>query len=74
MRTAPQRQINGVLAKGGQETVDLSAYALEALRKDQDFVLYRGRSNEANAPSVLLLTTRSALATPETFKKIEHEY
>jgi PAS domain S-box-containing protein len=54
--------------------VELSAYALELLRKDQDFVLYRGHSNDGNASSILLLTTLSAVPTPETFKKIEHEY
>jgi len=54
--------------------VELSAYELEPLRKDQDFVLYRGHSNEGNGSSILLLTTLSRLPTPETFKKIEHEY
>jgi len=54
--------------------VELSAYALERLRKDQDFVLYRGRSNEGNPSSILLLTTLSRLPTPETLKQIEHEY
>ena len=54
--------------------MELSGYALELLRKDQDFVLYRGRSNNGNAPPILLLTTLSALPTPEAFKKIEHEY
>ena len=54
--------------------MELSAYELEPLREDQDFVLYRGHSNEGKASSILLLTTLSRLPTPETFKKIEHEY
>jgi PAS domain S-box-containing protein len=54
--------------------VELSGYTLELLRKDQDLVLYRGHSNGGNATSILLLTTLSALPTPETLKKIEHEY
>jgi len=54
--------------------VELSGYELEPLRKDQDFVLYRGHSNESNTSSILLLTTLSRLPKPETFKKIEHEY
>jgi PAS domain S-box-containing protein len=54
--------------------VELSAYVLEPLRKDQDFVLYRGHSDEGNPCSILLLTTLSRLQTPETFKQIEHEY
>jgi len=54
--------------------VELSGYTLELLRKDQELALYRGYSNGGNAPSILLLTTLSALPTPETLKKIEHEY
>jgi PAS domain S-box-containing protein len=54
--------------------VELSGYTQELLRKDQDLVLYRGHSNEGNTPSILLLTTLSAHPTPETLKKIEHEY
>jgi len=55
--------------------VELSEYLLEALREDDEFVLYRGEpSNQPGSPSVLLLapaSMRPALATP---KKIEHEY
>ena len=54
--------------------MELSGYTLELLRKDQELALYRGYSNGGNAPSILLLTTLSALPTPETLKKIEHEY
>ncbi|HZC34175.1 MAG TPA: serine/threonine-protein kinase, partial [Chthoniobacterales bacterium] len=54
--------------------MELSGYALELLGKDQGFVLYRGRSKNGNAPSILLRTTLSAFPTPETIKKIEHEY
>jgi hypothetical protein len=52
--------------------VELLGYAVEPLRKDQEFVLYRGRSKEA--PSVLLLTTVSLRPAPETLKKMEQEY
>jgi len=54
--------------------VDLSAYALEPLRKDQDFVLYRGHANEGDPSSILLLTTVSRLPTHEALKRIEQEY
>src|SRR5260370_18664151 len=58
--------------EGRQKTVELLGYAVEPLRKDQEFVLYRGHSKEA--PSVLLLTTVSLRPAPETVKKMAHEY
>src|SRR6266852_4076526 len=58
--------------EGRQKTVELLGYAVEPLRKDQEFVLYRGHSKEA--PSVFLLTTVSLRPAPETVKKLEHEY
>src|SRR5260370_24952068 len=58
--------------EGRQKTVELLGYAVKPLRKDQEFVLYRGHSKEA--PSVLLLTTVSLRPAPETVKKMEHEY
>ena len=55
--------------------MELSPYLLEPLRRDEEFVLYRGEhSNQPGSPSVLLLapaTERPALAT---LTKIEHEY
>jgi PAS domain S-box-containing protein len=55
--------------------VELSQYVLEALRKDGEFVLYRGEhSNQPGSPSVLLLAPASMRPAPETLKKIEHEY
>jgi hypothetical protein len=40
--------------------VDLSQYQLEALRKDEEFVLYRGvHSNHSGLPSILLLAPAS---------------
>ncbi len=52
--------------------MELLGYAVEPLRKDQEFVLYRGHSKEA-AP-VLLLTTVSPRPMLEALKKMEHEY
>ena len=54
--------------------MELSGYALEPLRKDEEFILYRGHSKQAEAPSVLLLATVSLRPALETLKKIEHEY
>src|ERR1700739_207240 len=55
--------------------VDLSQYVLEALRTDEEFVLYRGsHSNHFDSPSILLLAPASMGPAPETLRKIEHEY
>ena len=55
--------------------MELSQYLLEALRKDDEFVLYRGEhSNQPGSPSVLLLAPASMRPALETLKKIEHEY
>jgi hypothetical protein len=54
--------------------VDLSQYQLEALRRDEEFVLYRGvHSNHSVLPSILLLAPASMRPAPETLRKIEHE-
>jgi PAS domain S-box-containing protein len=55
--------------------VERSQHVLEVLRKDEEFVLYRGeQSNQPGSPSVLLLTPASMRPGLETLKKIEHEY
>jgi len=55
--------------------VELSQYVLEAYRRDEEFVLYRGEhSNRPGAPSVFLLAPASMQPVLETLKKIEYEY
>src|SRR5580698_2552752 len=54
---------------------DLSQYALDVLRRDEEFVLYRGaHSNDSGLPSILLLAPAATRPAPATLKKIEHEY
>jgi hypothetical protein len=56
---------------------ELSEYALETLRRDEEFILYRGlaRSQARVSPrSVLLLTPVSARPAPVSLKRLEHEY
>jgi serine/threonine protein kinase len=54
--------------------VQLSEYSLESLRDDGEFVLYRAHAKQMERPSVLLLTPTSTRPSPETLKKIDHEY
>src|SRR6202167_3717175 len=54
---------------------DLSQYVFKVLRRDEEFLLYRGaHSNGSGAPSILLLAPASTQPALETLKKIESEY
>jgi PAS domain S-box-containing protein len=53
--------------------IDLSRYAFEALRKEEDFILYRGRSRDDGSP-VLVLAPLAEYPAPEILKWLEHAY
>ena len=54
--------------------MELSEYVLEALRRDEEFVLYRGEhSSQPGSPSVFLLAPASMQPALETLKKIDYE-
>ena len=54
--------------------MQLSEYSLERLRDDGELVLYRAHAKQMERPSVLLLAPASTRPSPETLKKIDHEY
>jgi len=54
--------------------VELSAYVLERLHEDDEFILSRGHAGRADPRSLLLLAPVSTRPTLETLKKIDHEY
>jgi PAS domain S-box-containing protein len=53
--------------------IELSKYVLEALRKDKDFNLYRGRS-EDDTSQILVLSPVVEYPAPESLKRLEYEY
>src|SRR5258708_2230348 len=53
--------------------IDLSRYVFEALRKDEEFILYRGRSEDAPV-KVLVISPVVEYPTPECLKRLEHAY
>ena len=59
---------------GGNSTVEPSEYALEPLRQDDQFILYRGRSAGADPTQILMLGPASAHPGPDALRRIEHEY
>jgi PAS domain S-box-containing protein len=55
--------------------VELSEHVLEALRRDEEFVLYRGdHSDLPGSPSVLFLAPASMQPALATIRKVEYEY
>jgi PAS domain S-box-containing protein len=61
--------------KLGTIIVELSQHVLEAHRRDEEFVLYRGEHpNQPGSPSVFLLAPVSMQPALETLRKIEYEY
>jgi PAS domain S-box-containing protein len=56
-----------------KRVIELSGYSLETLRKDEQFILYRGRSKD-NAFRVLVLSPAVEYPPPESLKRLEHEY
>jgi serine/threonine protein kinase len=53
--------------------IEISKYVLEALRKDKEFHLYRGRSKD-DPSQILILSPVAAYPGPESLKRLEHEY
>ena len=53
--------------------IELSKYVLEVLRKDKNFNLYRGRSEDDTSP-ILVLSPVVEYPTPESLKRLEYEY
>ena len=53
--------------------MELSSYALEPLRHDDEFTLYRGGPRHSGTPFVLLLMPGSPRPNLESLKKLEHE-
>ena len=54
--------------------MQLSEYSLERLRDDGELILQRGHAKQPGLPSVLLLTPASTRPSPETLKRVDHEY
>ena len=53
--------------------IELSRYAFEELRKDEESILYRGQSKD-DASWVLVLSPMLEYPPPESLKRLEHEY
>ena len=71
-RPGIRRQAGKPILQCWSRVIDLSGYFFESLRKDQDFILYRGQSKAVASP-VLVLFPAVQHPTPESLKRLEHE-
>jgi len=58
---------------GGLAVIELSRYVLEALSKDEEFILYRGRSKN-DGSGVLVLSPAVDYLAPGSLKRLENTY
>ena len=58
---------------GVRSVIELSKYIIEALGKDKEFNLYRGKSKDDES-HVLLLSPVAEYPASETLERLEHEY
>ena len=64
---------NGLADPASEAITNLSTYALEQLRKEDEFVLYRGR-RDADPSDILVVAPASEQPAQGTLKRLEHEY
>jgi hypothetical protein len=53
--------------------IELSTRVFEVLRRDEDFILYRGRSKD-DASQVLVLSPLAEHPRPDSLRRLEHEF
>jgi PAS domain S-box-containing protein len=58
---------------GAAPVIELSRYVVEPLRKDENHILFRGRSQYDGSP-ILALSPLAEYPAPEILKRLEHEY
>ncbi len=54
--------------------IELSRYAFETLRQDEEFAFCRGRRDDGQLPTILLVAPVSEHPVPAILERLEHEY
>ena len=67
-----QTQLTGIVQPEGI-VIELSQYVFEALRKDEEFILYRGRGKD-DGSQVLVLSPLTEYPAPKILEWLEHAY
>ncbi len=66
-----------IINEGAATVMELSEYTFETLRKDGEFIVYRGhhrRRTDASPQSILVMTPVSERPALGSLKRMEHEY
>ncbi len=54
--------------------IELSGYVFETLREDEEFAFCRGRRDDGELPTILLITPSSEHPVPANLERLAHEY
>jgi serine/threonine protein kinase len=54
--------------------IELSGYVFETLREDEEFAFCRGRKDDGELPTILLIAPVSERPVPAILERLEHEY
>src|ERR1700759_1902136 len=54
--------------------IELSQYAFETLREDEEFAVRRGRRRNGEPPTILFVAPVSEYPVPAILERLEHEY
>jgi hypothetical protein len=54
--------------------IELSRYVFETLREDEEFAFCRGRRDDGEPPTILLVAPVSKHPGPGVLERLEHEY
>jgi PAS domain S-box-containing protein len=54
--------------------IELSRYVFETLRQDEEFAFCRGRKDDGELPTILLVAPVSEYPVPSIIERLEHEY
>jgi hypothetical protein len=54
--------------------IELSRYAFETLREDEEFALCRGRKDQGEPATILSIAPVSEHPAPATLERLEHQY
>src|ERR1700677_152056 len=54
--------------------IELAGYVFETLREDEEFALSRGRRDDGELPTILLVAPVSEHPVPAILERLQHEY
>jgi hypothetical protein len=68
-----EKQLRKLWVAGGFPVIELSSCVFEVLKRDEEFILYRGKGKDG-ASQILVLSPAGQCPSPEVLKRLENEY